>query len=101
MCGTCGHRLPYGSSQRYCNRDCWQRRPQPRKVWRQGDVAQILAWLNSGVSLTQVADQLDVSRTTLYAALRDARIVRVGGSPYHPGVYAVVHWKNPRQLALF
>lgn len=101
MCQTCGKRLPYGSHRRYCNREHWRRRPQTRKVWRQTDIVNLLCLLNTGHSLVAVADQLGISRTTLYATMQQARIVRVGGSPYHPGLYAVVHWKNPKQLALF
>jgi transposase-like protein len=68
-----------------------------RKVAQAHAVSELLRALNSGRSLEYVAAELGVSRAHLYQWMRDARVVRVGGR----GQYAVVHWKNTRQLSLF
>lgn len=100
MCPTCHRPLSYAQRHRgarYCCRAHWRQRPQLRKLTQAHDLADVLQALNSGRPLEVVASDLGVSRAHLYAWMHEARIARVGGR----GQYAVVHWRNARQLALF
>ena len=91
MCATCGKPVPYRSGQRYCSRNCYLHR---RVVQERTTLAEILADLNHGKTVGQVAELIGVTRPTLYRILHEAHIERLAGSPGHPGCYG---WVRPRK----
>ena len=101
MCATCHHPIPYPKRHkgaRYCSRACWRRRPTEPKLFRVLTATELVRYLNTHAEpLECVAGELGISRAHLYQCLQSARIVRTG----RHGPYAVVHWRNPRQLSLF
>ena len=100
MCPTCHHPIPYAKRQRgtrYCSRACFLHRPRVPKAWQTHDAGDLMRVLNSGKPLECIAAEWEISRAHLYQCMHEARIVRVG----RRGQYAVVHWKNQRQLSLF
>lgn len=100
MCPTCHRPVPYAKrhrGQRYCSQACFLQRSTVPKLYHRWNVADLVRALNSGRPLELVAADLGVSRAHLYRCMREARICRVGGR----GHYAIVHWRNARQLSLF
>lgn len=98
MCPTCGTTLPYKSRRRYCSHACANRARAKRTAL---DVYQALRLLDGTRTLDGVACAMGVSRSLLIEVLAAHRVVRVSGAPHRPGRYAMVHWRNPRQLSLF
>ena len=102
MCETCLKPLPYKSKRRYCSRECYRLGTfKTVQILGPQAVHEVLMRLNSGTPFHIVADEMGTSKSGLQRFCHAMRILRVDGKPHRPGRYAVVHWRNSRQLSLF
>lgn len=105
MCPTCGQRVPYAKRRkgaRYCSRACYRLGTfKTYQVLGPDATLHVLRLLNRGTPFHIVAEELGTSKSGLRRFCSTMRIQRVEGIPHRPGCYAIVHWKNPRQLSLF